>query len=170
MTAQHAKFMINYKQIVLSDIEKDSNLWEKLKNAKFIERKTNEAIAKEFFINKNYKWEIATLSQIVADYFASLSVEEQNKYKKIVKDLSSRKNIKIQSELAKRSVEARWQIPYSDEEKLIIFDAKLKKEWFVTIDWREKLALILNELPDNKEKNVKRVAKNIRTWYNKNKN
>gem|GEM_PF-5672933 len=70
MGAQYAKIMIEYKQTVLSEIEKNQELCTKLKNAKFVEKKTNKAIAQEFFVIDQYKGEPDTLAQVIADFFA----------------------------------------------------------------------------------------------------
>lgn len=167
MTAQHAKVMIEYKIKVLSEIEQNQELCTKIKNAKFVENKTNKAIAEEFFVVDQYKWELDTLAQVIADFFAWLSKEENAQYKEAVKRLSSRKNTLQQSESAKKSVEGRWQTLYSDQEKIIILNARIGVEWIVPLGWRENLANELNKLPFNKKNNIIRVAINIRTWYNK---
>jgi len=170
MSAQYAKIMIEYKQTVLSEIEKNQELCTKLKNAKFVEKKTNKAIAQEFFVIDQYKGELDTLAQVVADFFAWLPEEENIKYKIAVKKLSSRKNTIQQSTSAKKSVELRWQFPYSDEEKLMILNARLSQEWNKSSDWRVQLANQLNELSFNKKNNVVRVGENIRVRYTKNNN
>ncbi len=167
MTAQHAKVMIAYKSKVLSEIEQNEELCTKIKNAKFVENKTNKAIAEEFFVVDKYKGELNTLAQVIADFFAWLPKEENEKYKAAVKRLSSRKNTVQQSTSAKKSVEERWQFPYSDQEKLIILNSRICIEWTVPLSWRENLANELNKLPFNKDNNIIRIAINIRTWYNK---
>ena len=162
-----AKIAIDYKEMVLCDIRENIGLWEKIRNAKFIQKRTNNEIAKEFLLT-SYVWELDTLAQVIADYFNILPEKEQQQYRQVVAWNSSRKNSYKQYELSKRSVEARGQYLYNDEEKLFILTQRSTIEWDVPLQRRDDLADKLNKFMYNENNKIIRIWKNMRTWYTKN--